>query len=179
MAHPGNLNSFTQGYVEALLRALPRPDGHKPTMPMRRALMALAASSDGRLAISDFYRALGVTNRGRHLVYHRMQDRHWVEPCGTGAAHVEILPWGRTALRPFGFSDLAPETLARIMEDCERYITHAKRKEHDQRFFRDNAGLGEVFWAVRQTDKAVWAYVFRPLTPYLGEDGKVYLREGA
>jgi|SRR6185312_6992959 len=57
------------------------------------------------------------------------------------------------------FSDLAPETLARIMEDCER-VSHYLR--------------GGEFWKWRQAGKL---FDFPPLTPYLGDDGKVYLRD--
>lgn len=64
----------------------------------------------------------------------------------------------------FGFSDLAPETLARIMEDCET--------RHP--LFQDNRAGGERFWITRQLNGLA---DFTPLTPYLADDGKVHLKE--
>jgi hypothetical protein len=65
------------------------------------------------------------------------------------------------------FSDLAPETLARIREDCGRYKMERLQARED----------GARFWAVRNDSTGCEG--FPPLTPYLGDDGKVYLREGA
>jgi hypothetical protein len=82
----------------------------------------------------------------------------------------------------FTFSDLAPETLAAILRDCER----AAETYPDPAAM--TAEAGRAFWAERQTrpHKAFIAnrrggyHVtnFPPLTPYLGDDGRVYLREG-
>jgi hypothetical protein len=74
-----------------------------------------------------------------------------------------------------GFSDLAPETLARIMEDC------GKRPA-----MGNQTSAGASFWRARQSGFKKWGWPsietlpdrFPPLTPYLGDDGKVYLREG-
>ena len=67
-----------------------------------------------------------------------------------------------------GFSDLAPETLARIMEDCER----APDFECGPAIDADQ--IGNLFWRERQIDRLI---NFPPLTPYLGDDGKVRLSE--
>lgn len=76
--------------------------------------------------------------------------------------------------RPVGFSDLAPETLARIIADCEAMVEAGGLPYHF-------AGTG--FWSGRQAGnwtkaqpaekylKAVPA--FPPLTVQLGDDGKV------
>lgn len=74
----------------------------------------------------------------------------------------------------FGFSDLAPETLARIMEDCGRRLTHIPhyRREDDAR----NAEYGCLFWTRRQAGDLT-SFGFPPLTPYLADDGKVHLKE--
>jgi hypothetical protein len=60
------------------------------------------------------------------------------------------------------FSDLSPEALAVILKDCEmvRVMWHGK---------------GQDFWRLRQ--EGGWPG-FPPLTVYLGDDGKVRLREG-
>jgi hypothetical protein len=65
------------------------------------------------------------------------------------------------------FSDLAPENLARIMEDCERFAKEFGEwpgKEH-----------GYGWWIGRQ--RGSYSPQFPPLTVYLGDDGKVYLRD--
>lgn len=62
-----------------------------------------------------------------------------------------------------GFSDLAPETLARIIADCEAYVA-ARGIE--------NRCDGAWFWKGRQS-KSVKG--FPPMTVSLGDDGEVYL----
>jgi hypothetical protein len=69
--------------------------------------------------------------------------------------------------RLLAFRDLAPETLARIMKECASY--RASRLGRAM-----NTEAGAKFWAQRQAG-GLDRYV--PLTPYLGDDGKVYLRE--
>ena len=71
--------------------------------------------------------------------------------------------------RPLGFRDLAPETLARITEDCELFGSDGFNE----------AAYGRAFWADRHLGGFPWSTDFPPQTPYLGDDGKVYLREGA
>lgn len=73
------------------------------------------------------------------------------------------------------FSDLAPATLARIVEDCERVADHAE-------FFADDPGAS--FWLNRQSGWPAWCARrpdlpgrFPPLTVVLADDGRVYLRE--
>lgn len=66
-----------------------------------------------------------------------------------------------------GFSDLAPETLAAMMKDCERYLSHGRRRELQQP--QDGAAL----WETRQMDISP---AFPPITLYLGDDGRIYQR---
>jgi len=108
----------------------------------------------------------------------------------------------RIPMDAYGFSDLAPETLALILKDCAAYQAH---RAFDP--LRDLPGVsgveslrnaGREFWHVRSGQEDYchgfkpgdWpdfsaeplnaaARAFPPLTPYLGDDGKVYLREGA
>jgi len=73
-------------------------------------------------------------------------------------------------IKGFAFSDLAPKTLALILKDC----ADARR-----RYMRDDTTKdGRLFWEARDKGdcqpEGYW-----PLTPYLGDDGKVYLRETA
>lgn len=71
------------------------------------------------------------------------------------------------------FSDIAPEALAMVLRDCERFVAHAKM---------DLSGLSEAgasFWRLRQADTAAWAYAFPPLRAYLNDAGKVALTSQA
>lgn len=67
------------------------------------------------------------------------------------------------------FRDLAPETLARIIEDCAAY-----RKSH--RRVPNWTADGRHFWEQRASGRLS---DFQSLSPYLGDDGRVYLREAA
>lgn len=68
-----------------------------------------------------------------------------------------------------GFSDLAPEALAMILLDCERWLArYPKTKRAREK--------GANAWRYRQ-EQLVKRPDFPPLTPTLGDDGKVYLRE--
>lgn len=62
-----------------------------------------------------------------------------------------------------GFSDLAPETLARIIADCGRWV----------RLWPLSEGLeqGRRFWALQQG--GMGTHHFPSLTVQLGDDGKV------
>lgn len=90
----------------------------------------------------------------------------YVEAALTGVETDEIVPVG---YRPAGFSDLAPETLARIIENCAKAQTY---RQH-QAGFTPAARHGRFFWADRQRNCQGG---FPPLTVSLGDDGKVYLR---
>lgn len=68
-----------------------------------------------------------------------------------------------------GFSDLAPETLARIVEDCGKF-----KPDFGRRYYANTAHDGALYWRSRAANKH---FCDPPLTPYLGDDGKVYLRE--
>ena len=99
-----------------------------------------------------------------------------------------------------GFSDLAPETLARIMEDCERFAAtyDASRLTGRERAagrafwvtrnrifggtvagsFYDDAWNGRLSLDAMEGDHlALVAKTFPPLTVTLNDDGRVYLRE--
>jgi len=66
------------------------------------------------------------------------------------------------------FSDLAPETLAAILKDCERFQKYSgKPRTHL---------YGGIMWKQRGFGMLPQ---YPPLTPYLGDDGKVYLREAS
>lgn len=82
---------------------------------------------------------------------------------------------GSTPITECSFSDLDPSALALILRDCTNYgngySTNASWCE------RPNAG-GD-FW--RQRQSGIYGEdrgnAFPPLTPYLGDDGKVCLKE--
>jgi hypothetical protein len=68
-----------------------------------------------------------------------------------------------------GFSDLAPETLALILRDCEVAGWG----------YQDRADIGREVWQARQRGEyRDRPRPFPPQTPYLADDGKVCLREG-
>lgn len=62
------------------------------------------------------------------------------------------------------FSDIAPETLARIIADCAAFPSWSGRCDH-------SSHGGEVFFAQRQ--RGQWPDSFPPLTITLGDNGKV------
>lgn len=80
--------------------------------------------------------------------------------------------------RDLRFDRLAPATLAQIMADCER-----ARKVLDSYPGRPDLETlqGRDFWNARQAGGANhWANAvvpFPPLTPYLGDDGLIYLKD--
>lgn len=68
----------------------------------------------------------------------------------------------RLPLRRAAFRDLAPETLARIIADCERFLSLPRT---------DSAAVGRDCWNRRH---GPFGYAgFPPLTVQLGDDGKV------
>lgn len=67
--------------------------------------------------------------------------------------------------RYVAFSDLAPETLARIIADCEGLQSRLPR-------WTERGDAGSVFWSERQDGQWI-GYGFPPLTIQLGDDGKV------
>lgn len=92
---------------------------------------------------------------------------------GSAAVHTEREQQGRERSRfdrDLGFSDLAPETLAAILTDCARRKTQLAPK--GSTLFTE-AERGRLFWEDRQVALVA---AFPSLTPYLGDDGKVYLR---
>ena len=88
-----------------------------------------------------------------------------------------------------GFSDLAPETLAAIIDDCAKFQALDAWKGADR--FPDDARGGRDFWYTRNghgcgfwdgdwsepyaTSLTTASKAFRSLDAYLGDDGKVYL----
>lgn len=81
--------------------------------------------------------------------------------------------FGRCCLSALGcaFSDFAPETLARIIADCERA---------SKRLASHCATGGASFWRMRQRGDFVGGlFVWPPLTVQLGDDGKVRFAETA
>jgi len=75
-----------------------------------------------------------------------------------------------TAYLPKAFSDLAPATLARIIEDCAVEL-FSRDGDEDLRV------EGEAFWDERQD--SLRHPNFPPLTVHLGDDGKVRFAEAA
>lgn len=81
-----------------------------------------------------------------------------------------VLRSGYADFRGISFSDLAPATLAAILRDCERWLDRYPKTEV-------TAKKGENAWRYRQ-EQLVERPDFPPLTPFLSDDGKIYLREG-
>jgi hypothetical protein len=96
-------------------------------------------------------------------------------PPFTGHPHLqrEGVCYGETIV---GFSDLAPETLAAILKDCASFANIAEGLGA-----KAGAVEGRRFWGGRQrrfpgVGNPAWTTAFPPLTPYLDDDGRVYLR---
>jgi len=76
---------------------------------------------------------------------------------------------GSRAMRLPAFTDLAPETFKRILEDCEAWrktypnVSHCKRG-------------GASFWRLR-SEQLVKRSAFPPLASYLGNDALIYFGE--
>jgi len=142
-----DLSPFVQGYIEALFEALGYGDS-----PER----AEARAHRERGWVCNWTGGHCPSGCGSPCTY-TIDSTH----CGGGKV---VQDYNR---RPT-FSDLAPETLARIMEDCERFGAMCEA----------NLWLiqGNEFWIMRQrgdlTDKD-----FPPLTLYLSDDGKVRFRD--
>lgn len=66
-----------------------------------------------------------------------------------------------------GFDRLAPETLARILKDCEEMVRNS-------RGYLKTADQGREAWVWRQDG----VLIFPPLTPILSEDGLIRFKEG-
>lgn len=116
-----------------------------------------------------------------------------ITPHGTPQAQLD-----KAALRRCAFSDLAPETLARIMEDCERFCASKAALEWvPQGDPRHHECGGRAFWNARADRHVLQGHSyfagmttgdnlraldrlardFPPLPLYLGDDGKVRFQE--
>lgn len=106
---------------------------------------------------------------------HAVRDLSWRPSCPqcvesrfTCDAHHKTYP---------RFADLAPETLATTLRDCaQRQGKHPQILQGYNLRWNGTAERGEGFWKERQAGREPY---FPPLTPYLGDDGKVYLKETA
>lgn len=76
--------------------------------------------------------------------------------------HPDVVP----GVHVMGFSDLAPETLARIIADCEAMDVLRPGVSED-----GDRSAGRGFWELRQS--GAYADRFPPLTIQLCDDGKV------
>lgn len=72
-----------------------------------------------------------------------------------------------------GFSDLSPEALGMILQDCERI--QGRAREGLTNGLARPTDPGGAFWRLRQ--RGIYGDDFPPLTPFLADDGKVHLRE--
>jgi len=109
--------------------------------------------------------------------------------------YIEALFFIGEDLEEKGFSDLAPETLQRIIEDCREFqkvnaatlpLAYSQAYEpedagHDFWFTRNGHGVG--FWdrdelAVGDLGRILTdaCDAFREMSAYLGDDGKVYVQ---
>lgn len=93
-------------------------------------------------------------------------------------------PLVREAISKYGFSDLAPETLAAILKDCAAFGQTWRMQEPEGArpgpgFARGEQG-GRDFWMMRQRG-ALTDPPFPPLILTIRDDGKIYLtaKEGA
>lgn len=100
----------------------------------------------------------------------------YIEALFASEAEAAAKAWWLRKSGPFdiprpGFSDLAPEALARIIADCE-----VGREIYAGIGPRTQAEKGRQFWEDRQAEMM---RRFPPLTVQLGDDGKVRFAEPA
>lgn len=88
-------------------------------------------------------------------------------------ADVQLQGTSRIPHFPLAFSDLVPETLAAILKDCAAWAALWPTAWESARL---STVSGRLFWRDRSAPGWSEAAHFPPLTPYLGDDGKVYLR---
>jgi len=94
--------------------------------------------------------------------------------------YIEAMPWAALIQGDDGdglywvprFSDLAPATLSRIIEDCEADQDQGLRLGGLED--RSSMKAGRLFWQERQSGNL---FDCQPLTPYLGDDGLIYLKD--
>ncbi len=87
-----------------------------------------------------------------------LKTSHPFAGAASGETSEDVLDWA--------FSDLAPETLARIIADCDGRL----RQSGDFGAAQPTAVAGRSFWNNRQLNRRIG---FPPLTVQLGDDGKV------
>lgn len=144
-----DLDHFTQGYVEALFAAFRAEVADRQYEPLE---------CDDKGWTISWLDDVGARVPGGFVWYCSMIGRY-----GRAEAQIKCDEANRTA---FGFSDLAPETLARIMEDCAAMLSAMRAV----RLSDEGADLGRKAWEERQAGN--WAG-FPPLTVILSDDGKV------
>jgi len=92
------------------------------------------------------------------------------EPCEDEELGAGAVP------RMIGFSDLASETLELIRKDCAAFQNYANGLG-----IKTGKAEGESFYRGRQAGSlpGAWGAAFPPLTPHLGDDGLIHLRDAA
>ncbi len=66
---------------------------------MIRALQALDAAEGKHLYINDFYRALGLTNKGKYLVFNRMEKANMIVRDGDHYTQIHLTFKGMQTLK--------------------------------------------------------------------------------
>lgn len=113
----------------------------------------------------------------------------WPDLSPFAQGYIEAMPWedlndkefehrcntvGQGAEYPeLGFRDLASETLAAILRDCAAWLA---KYPAGPEYANDAVNDGAYLWKDRQNGLYV-EDAFPPLTLYLGDNGKVYLKE--
>lgn len=154
-----DLSPFVQGYVEAMFA---------DTWRARHALAASACTLQANALQRKIPGNMIAGRDQQQLVINKLRvraDRHRAK-AAEGCRKNQI-PGG------LGFSDLAPETLARIIEDCAQITTDpAGRAPGDKESWNwpNTETSGRRFWKGRNLGQLP---NFSPLTIYLGDDGLV------
>lgn len=165
----GDLSPFTQGYIEALFASfretMTRADERKrPACTLSDGQIWLLKHGRGGFSRTTLRVPFsGHGSKATNVMCAGLIRRGWLEKKDNGI--VQITEAGERALHtatPLAFSDLAPETLARIIADCE--AAQVAQADHSYK------STGLEFWMVRQRGHVA---SFPPLTVQLGDDGKV------
>lgn len=168
-----DLSPFVQGYLRAAFEGL-----RGEATPAITAALADVANHDSRARNQPLLRECGKALRER---CHWSGTHSWPATCDklreiglvivvmpvtslTAGPVSEPTELGR-AVSPFllGFSDLAPEALAAVLRDCERYRGRTSSS---------SGAVGALFW-MNRSGGHLSGDGWSPLSPFLGDDGKV------
>lgn len=160
-----DLSPFVQGYVEAMFAGLRATDPVQDIAGLARMSPELREQKKALHERCHWSRHAAWQSRCDQMV---LLGLIVVVARGAGDTVTEPTDLGKSVLTLLlAFSDLAPETLARIMEDCEQRL-------RSRDCVLNSAEGGRSFWLLRQAGQRPG---FPPLIVHLNNDGKIYFKD--